>query len=113
VERGSAAAVVLVGTATEGAGMIVHLAHGEGDDNVLERIDEPVLFEGGQPQIGVLVSFPFRGREVTARIVGILPPEPNGEPIIEVELIDKQALDAQSEITLARLLPKDDFRTDI
>jgi|HubBroStandDraft_6_1064221.scaffolds.fasta_scaffold2410081_1 hypothetical protein len=91
--------------------MIVNLARHVGDEIVLERLDEPVMFEGGQAQIGVLVSFPFEGREVTARIVDVRPHD--SDPVIEVELIDKEALDVESEMTLAGLPPKDDFGTDI
>jgi len=93
--------------------MIVNLARGAGDSTVLERIDIPVTFEGGQAQEGILVRFPLEGREVTARIVKVLPHDPDGEPVIEVALIDQEALDAESEITLATLPAKDDFTTEL
>jgi len=93
--------------------MIVHLARHEGGTVVVERIDTPVVFDGGQPVERVFVEFPLDGRQVTARIVKVLPHDPEGEPIIEAELVDRSALDAESENTLAHLPPRqDDFCAD-
>jgi hypothetical protein len=94
--------------------MIVNLTRRVGDRLVVEQqIDSPVMFEGGQPQKDVLVTFALDGHEVTGRIVKVGPHDPDGEPIIEVELIDTEALDAESEITLSQLPPKDDFTTEL
>ena len=87
--------------------MIVNLMRRMGDSVVVEQIDSPVIFEGGQPQEGVLTTFALDGREVTGRIVKVEPHDLDGEPVIEVELVDTAALDVQSEITLSRLPPKD------
>lgn len=93
--------------------MIINLVRHVGDGVVLERTDVPVTFDGGQAQEGVVVTFPLDGREVHGRIVKVLPHDPDGEPSIEVELIDQDRLDDASEIILANLPPKDDFSTDI
>jgi hypothetical protein len=93
--------------------MIVHLARRDGGAIVLERIEEPVMFEGGQAQEGVLVTFPLDGEAVKARIIKVLPHDPEAEPAIEVELIDEERLDAASLTTLANLPPKDDFTTEL
>jgi hypothetical protein len=93
--------------------MIVNLARRIGDETVLERIDSPVTFEGGQAQEGVLVGFLLDGRDVTARIVKVLPHDPDGEPAIEVMLVDQKVLDFEAKVTLARLPPEDDFTTEI
>jgi hypothetical protein len=93
--------------------MIVNIVHRDGDIAVAERIDGPVVFDGGQPVEGVLVEFPFDGRQVTARILKVLPHDAEDEPAIEVELIDRETLDAEAEITLARLPAKDDFTTEL
>jgi hypothetical protein len=93
--------------------MIVNLTRRMGDSVVVEQVDSPVMFEGGQPQEGVLTTFALDGQQVTGRIVKVGPSDPDGEPVIEVELVDTAALDVQSEITLSRLPPKDDFTTDI
>jgi hypothetical protein len=96
--------------------MLVNLAHRVGDAMVIEQIDEPVDFEGSGAQEGVLVSFPLEGREVTGRIIKVVEPssdDPTAEPVIEVELVDRDALDAESEIALARLPPKTEFSTEL
>ena len=96
--------------------MIVNLARPEGDGVVIEQIDVPVDFEGSGAQPGVLVTFPLDGRDVTGRIIRVdtaAADAPDGELAIDVELIDRGALDAASEITLSRLPPKDDFTTEI
>jgi len=100
----------------KGTVMIVNLARPEGDGVVMEQIDVPVDFEGSGAQPGVLVTFPLDGGEVTGRIIRVdaaAADAPDGELAIDVELVDRAALDAASEVTLARLPPKDDFRTDI
>jgi hypothetical protein len=93
--------------------MIVNLARRVGDNIVLERIDSPVTFEGGQAQEDVLITFPLEGSEVTARITKVLPHDPEGEPAIEVELVDQKVLDVASEVALSRLPAEDDFTTEI
>jgi hypothetical protein len=93
--------------------MIVNVAHRAGDGLVLEQIDSPVAFEGGQAHQGVLATFELNGDKVTARIIQVLPHDPEGEPAVVVELVDQDALDIESEVTLARLPPDDDFSTDI
>ena len=96
--------------------MIINVAHHEGDDTVIERVDAPVDFEGSGAQEGVLVSFPLEGQDVTGRIIRVLAPSdemPDAGPIIEVELVDREALDAESEIALAHLPPKSDFTTEL
>jgi hypothetical protein len=96
--------------------MLVNLAHRVGDTLVVEQIDEPVDFEGSGAQEGVLVTFPLEGREVTGRIIKVLEPsagDPTAEPVIEVELIDRDVLDAESQVTLARLPPKTEFSTEL
>jgi hypothetical protein len=92
--------------------MIVNLVHRDGDTVVAERIDGPVVFDGGQPAEGVLVEFPLGGGQATARILKVLPQDAEDEPVIEVELIDREALDAESGATLANLPPEDDFTTE-
>ncbi|HXC28860.1 MAG TPA: hypothetical protein VNV38_12965 [Stellaceae bacterium] len=93
--------------------MIVNLTHRSGDTVVLERIEAPVTFEGGQAQENVLVIFPLNGENVTARVVRVLPDDPSGEPAVEVALVNQTAIDAASAETLARLPPKDDFNTEL
>jgi hypothetical protein len=93
--------------------MIVNLVHREGDTVVAVRIDGPVVFDGGQPVEGVLVEFPVDGRQVTARILKVLPHDADDEPAIDVELIDREVLDAEAEITRANLPRKDDFTTKL
>ena len=93
--------------------MIVNLMRRVGDSVVVEPLDSPVTFDGGQAQEGVLATFPLEGREVTGRIVKVWPDEANGEPVIDVELVDTAALDAESAVTLSQLPPKDDFTTEI
>ena len=96
--------------------MLVNVARRDGDALLMEQIDEPVDFEGSGVQEGVLVSFPLEGREVTGRIIKVLEPsagDPTAEPVIEVELIDRDVLDAESQVTLARLPPKTEFSTEL
>jgi hypothetical protein len=93
--------------------MIVNLARRDSDAMVLERLETPVTFEGGQAQENVLVVFPLNGRDVTARVVRVLPDDPSGEPAIEVALVDRTAIDAASEETLAHLPFKDGCTTEL
>ena len=96
--------------------MLVNLAHRVGDALVVEQIDEPVDFEGSGAQEGVLVTFPLEGRDVTGRITKVIErssDDPTAEPVIEVELVDREALDAESGVTLARLPPKTEFSTEL
>jgi hypothetical protein len=96
--------------------MLVNLAHRVGDALVVEQIDEPVDFEGSGAQEGVLVTFPLNGREVTGRIVKVIAPsadDPTAEPVIEIELVDRERLDVESEVTLANLPPKTEFSTEL
>jgi hypothetical protein len=97
----------------KGIGMIINLARRDGDGIVMERIDVPVDFEGSGAQPGVLVTFPLDGGDVTGRIIGVNTEASDDEPAIDVELVDRAALDAASEITRGQLPPKDDFTTDI
>lgn len=96
--------------------MLVDLARRNGDTLVVERIEAPVDFEGSGAQEGVLVTFPLAGREVTGRIIRVVAPDaekPDAEPIVEIELVDRAALDAESVIALANLPPKSDFTTEL
>jgi hypothetical protein len=97
--------------------MLVNLTRSDGDTTVTERIEAPVDFEGSGAQEGVLVNFPLDGRDVTGRITRVLAPtadQPDAEPAIDVTLIDREALDVESEITLAELPPrKDEFGTEL
>lgn len=93
--------------------MIVNLARRDGDAVVLDQIEAPVTFEGGQAQEGVLVLFPLDGQNVTARVIRLLPDDPSGAPAIEVALVDQAAIDAASAETLAQVPPKDKFTTEL
>ena len=97
--------------------MIVNLARRAGDDAILERIDDGVMFEGGQAQPGVVVTFMHDGHEITARIIEVLsPPVGDGagsEPIVTLEEIDRRRQDRESERALEKLPPRNDlFDTD-
>ena len=92
--------------------MLVNLIHRDGGSRVIERIDEPVEFEGSGAQEGVLVTFPLEGRDVTGRIIEVVAAS-FAEPAIEVELVDRDALDAEAVVTLANLPRKDDFSTEL
>ena len=96
--------------------MIVNVVRRAGDSAVLERIDGDLLFEGGAAEEGVLATFQLDGREVTGRVIRVLPADAavDAESSIEIELIDEEGHDIDSEITLANLPPdKDEFTTDI
>ena len=96
--------------------MLVNLARQDGDALVIEQVDEPVDFEGSGAQEGVLVTFPLEGRDVTGRIIKVIEPsadDPSAEPVIEVELVDRETLDSESKVTLANLPPKTEFSTEL
>jgi hypothetical protein len=97
--------------------MIVNLARRVGDSVVLERIEGDLLFEGGDAQEGVLVTFEHEGREVTGRVINVAPSPSDADsaagPVIEVELIDASTLDIGGEIARANLPPGDDTDTNI
>jgi hypothetical protein len=100
----------------KGIAMIINLVRRDGDATVVEQIDAPVDFEGSGAQLGVLVTFPLDGRDVTGRIIRVDAAAlgaSDDEPAIDIELVDRAVLDAESEIALAHLPPKDDFTTDI
>jgi hypothetical protein len=92
--------------------MIINLARRAGDELVLEEIDDGVMFEGGQPQPGVIVTFAHEGREISARITEVTtaPDDPSGkEPIVTLIEIDRPTLDRESEIALDELPPETDL----
>jgi hypothetical protein len=96
--------------------MLVDLARREGDMLVVERIEAPLDFEGSVAEEGVLVTFPLDGRDVTGRIIRApvrSADMPDAEPVVEIELIDREALDAESSVTLTNLPPKGDLPTGI
>lgn len=97
--------------------MLVGVTRSDGDATVMERINAPVDFEGSGAQEGVLVNFPFEGREVTGRITRVLAPtagQPDAGPAIEVALVDRDTLDVESEMALAKLPPRSsDFGTEL
>jgi hypothetical protein len=92
--------------------MIINLARRAGDELVLEEIDDGVMFEGGQPQPGVIVTFTHEGRELSARITDVTnaPDDPSGkEPIVTLIEIDRPTLDREAEIALDKLPPETDL----
>jgi hypothetical protein len=92
--------------------MIINLARRAGNELVLEEIEDGVMFEGGQPQPGVIVTFTHRGHEVSARITEVTtaPDDPSGkEPIVTMVEVDRPRLDGESEITLQDLPPATDL----
>jgi hypothetical protein len=97
--------------------MIVNLVRRAGDTMVQERIDSDLLFEGGDAQEGVLVTFEHEGREITGRVVhvGKAPPEndPGAGLVIEVELIDNLTQDLGGEVARANLPPDNDTDTKL
>jgi hypothetical protein len=97
--------------------MIVNLARRAGDSVVLERIEGDLLFEGGEAQEGVLVTFERDGREVTGRVIHVAPTpsadDPDAGLVIEVELVDDLTKDQGGEIARANLPPGDDTDTTI
>jgi len=97
--------------------MIVNMARRDGGSVVMERVDGDFLFEGGAAQEGVLVTFELDGRQVTGRIVSVSPDSPDdgvgAGPVVEIELIDEEAHDVESEMTLANLPQDHDTDTKI
>ncbi|HZK89572.1 MAG TPA: hypothetical protein VFC56_05435 [Stellaceae bacterium] len=101
--------------------MIVNLARRDGDNVVLERIEGNFLFEGGEAQEGVLVTFEHAGSEVTGRVINVAPasfvegpdPGPDAGPVVEIELVDDCMQDRGGEIARANLPPGDDTDTNI
>jgi hypothetical protein len=93
--------------------MIINLAKRAGDALLLEEIDDGVMFEGSQPQPGVIVTFHHEGREISARIVDVTPPSLNdpagADTIVTIEEIDPQTHDRESERTLEELPPDSDM----
>jgi hypothetical protein len=92
--------------------MIVNVVR-PGDNRVLEQVDGGLLFEGGAAEEGVLATFRLDGREATGRVLRVQPADPVTDSVVEIELIDKEHHDLESEITLANLPPVDDSDTDI
>jgi hypothetical protein len=93
--------------------MIVNVVLRPGASGVLEQVDGGVLFEGGAAEEGVLATFQLDGREATGRVVRVLPADPDADTVVEIELIDKEHHDRESEITLANLPPRDDTNTKV
>jgi hypothetical protein len=96
--------------------MILNVMRRTGDSPVLERVDGDLLFEGGAAEEGVLATFQLDGHEVTGRVVRVLDAADgtaDAGSVIEIELIDEQDHDLDSEITLANLPPGDDTDTKI
>lgn len=88
--------------------MIVNLARRAGDGLVLERIEGDVMFEGGEPNEGVLATFSVSGHEVMGRITKVshsVPDDVASELIVTVEPIDREAEDIGSEEALQSLTP--------
>jgi hypothetical protein len=92
--------------------MIVNVVR-PGDSRVLEQVDGGLLFEGGAAEEGVLATFQLDGREATGRVVRVLPADPAADSVVEIELIDREHHDRESEITLANLPPDDETDTKI
>jgi hypothetical protein len=92
--------------------MIVNVVR-PGDSRVLEQVDGGLLFEGGAAEEGVLATFQLDGHEATGRVLRVLPADPAVDAVVEIELIDKEHHDLESEITLANLPPVDDIDTEI
>ena len=95
--------------------MTVSLARRAGDEFVLERVSDGVVFEGGQAQPGVVVTFVHRGHEVTARVVEVEAGTPGeaAASIVTLEEIDANRQDRESERALDMLTPPNDlFDTD-
>jgi hypothetical protein len=94
--------------------MIVNLVRRTGDTMIREPLEEGVIFEGGEAQEGVLVTFKRDGREVTGRVIKLSDgQDPDAGPLIEIEEIDQEAQDAASERVLAKLPARNDFDTNI
>jgi hypothetical protein len=97
--------------------MIVNLARRVGDVVVQERIGGDLLFEGGEAQEGVLVTFHHDGSELTGRVIHVAeaPPDddPDAGPVVEVELVDDLTQDLGGERARANLPPSNDTDTNI
>jgi hypothetical protein len=90
------------------------IRRGMGDTLAFERIEaSPVDFEGGAAEEGVLVNFALDGRAVTGRIIRVYDSADGTEQVIEVEPINENVHDRDSEETLAHLPPGDDTGTTI
>jgi hypothetical protein len=88
--------------------MIVNLARPAGSGVLLERLEEDVMFEGGEPHEGVLATFMLDGREVSGRIIKVshsIPDAVNSELIVTVEQIDPEMEDIGAEEALHSLPP--------
>ena len=84
------------------------MARRAGDDLVLEPIGGDVMFEGGEPNEGVLATFTFDGREVTGRIIEVSHSTSNiadSELVVTVEQIDREVEDVGAEEALRSLPP--------
>jgi hypothetical protein len=94
--------------------MIVNLVRRTGNTMIREPLDDGVIFEGGEAQEGVLVTFKRDDREVTGRVIKLSNgQDPDSGPLIEIEEIDQEAQDAASERVLAKLPARSDFDTNI
>jgi hypothetical protein len=97
--------------------MIVNLVRRVGDTIVQERITGDLLFEGGDAQEGVLVTFHHDGGEITGRVIHVAAAPPDDDPdaglVIEIELIDDLTQDLGGERARANLPPGDDTDTTI
>jgi hypothetical protein len=82
--------------------MIVNLTRPNGDSVTLQP---PIIFEGGEPQPGVLVTCTLDSREMTGRVIEISPHRPDEELVVTIEAVDSEALDIESEVALASLPP--------
>ena len=93
--------------------MIINLAIRAGDALLLEQIDDGVMFEGSQPQPGVIVTFTHKGREISTRIIDVVSPPPGvragADAVVTLEEIDPQAHDRESERALGELPPDSDL----
>jgi hypothetical protein len=88
--------------------MIVNLARPAGNGVILERLEQDVLFEGGEPHEGVLATFALDGREVSGRIIKVshsIPDDTGSELIVTVEQIDQAAEDIEAEEALRSIPP--------
>jgi hypothetical protein len=97
--------------------MIVNLVRRVGDALVQERIEGDVLFEGGDAQAGVLVTFQQDGRAITGRVVSVGTAAANDDPdaglVVEVELIDGLTQALGGEVARANLPPENDADSTI
>ncbi|HZT89378.1 MAG TPA: hypothetical protein VFA12_15500 [Stellaceae bacterium] len=83
--------------------MVVNLLRPGGET---VRLEPPIVFEGDEAQPGVLVTFSLGGTEMTGRVIEVFAPTENPtaeELVVAVEAVDRDALDAESELALANL----------